>query len=239
MKGNIIYQLLTGDLFTMSNIQRYSWAKILIKETLAEHSYYVSVLADLITEDIVKRYPTKEIDRLAVLRFALYHDYEEVYTGDIVTPVKYKNEEFRKLLEQLWTVLLNEGVTENFLDNEHIGNRIRESNSEYEAKKDKDLENRIVKFADILQSLSYVVTEVNLGNTYMEEPVKRIVKTMITKYGSTTYFRPYIKSLLEVIEQKKLIKANIIEIDWDEFFRLWAEEKEEETISEEESKYIF
>lgn len=230
MKGNIIYQFLTWDLFTMSDIQRYSWAKVIIKENLAEHSYYVSVLADLITEDLIKRYPQKEINRLNVLRFALYHDYEEVYTWDIVTPVKYKSDEFRKGLEHLWKILLNEGVKNNFINNEHIWERIRLSNSEYGIKKDKDLENRIVKFADLLQSLSYVVKEVNLWNSYMEIKVKRIIKTMINKYSTSHYFRPYIKDLFEIIKQNKLIKSNIIDIDWEKFLNPTENEISSESL---------
>lgn len=227
MNWNLIYQLLTWDLLTMSNIQRYSWAPVLLKENLAEHSYYVSVLADLICEDIIKRYPQKEINRLNVLRFALYHDYEEIYTWDIVTPVKYKSEEFRKGLEHLGKLLLDEWVKSNFIENEHVWLRIQEANRDYESKKDKDLENRIVKFADMLQSLSYVIREVNLWNSYMEPKVKRIIKTMITKYGPTTYFRPYIKNLFDILEQKKLLKSNIIDLDWEEF---------QSQIQEEENK---
>jgi len=38
------------------------------------------VLADLISEDIKKRYPDKKINKEDIYKFAIYHDYEEIYS---------------------------------------------------------------------------------------------------------------------------------------------------------------
>lgn len=220
MKNNLIYQLLKWDIVNMSNIQRYSWATVIKQENLAEHSYYVTVLSDLIAEDIEEKYPQKELDRGNILRYALYHDYEEVYTWDIVTPVKYKSEEVKEWLEKLWKILLREWVESNFKWNSHIAKRIKSSTFEYESKKDKDLENRIVKFADILQSLIYIIREINLWNIYTEPILKRIISTLIKKYWPTNYFRSYVEDLLKILEEEKLLKWNLLQIDWEEFKNL-------------------
>jgi 5'-deoxynucleotidase YfbR-like HD superfamily hydrolase len=63
----------------MSDVIRYSGTKVLNKENLAEHSYYVSVLADSLAEDIEHKFDIV-IDRYKVLKYALYHDIEEIFT---------------------------------------------------------------------------------------------------------------------------------------------------------------
>jgi 5'-deoxynucleotidase YfbR-like HD superfamily hydrolase len=84
----------------MSDVIRYSGTKVLNKENLAEHSYYVSVLADSIAEDIEYKHEIN-IDRYKVLKYALYHDIEEIFTGDIVTPLKYKSQDLRVKFEEV------------------------------------------------------------------------------------------------------------------------------------------
>lgn len=217
MSSNFIKQLITSDLFTMSTITRYSWAYIIKWENLAEHSYYVTVLADLIAEDIHKRFPDRQIDRHKVLLYWLYHDYEEVYTWDIVTPVKYKSTDFRDKLEDLGDLLMKEWTQQNFKDNSHIGDRIYNANKLYESKKDKVLENRVVKFADTLQSLIYVIRETNMWNIYMEDKLTRIIDGLIKKYSTSRYFRPYISNLKQIIESWEILKTNIVSINWEEF----------------------
>jgi 5'-deoxynucleotidase YfbR-like HD superfamily hydrolase len=174
-------------------------------------------LADLIAEDLSQKFWFKSIDRYKVLAFAMYHDMEEVFTWDLITPVKNRNKEVKAGFEKLWELLLREEFSENFKWNEHISNRIIKAHKDYELRKDKDIENRIVKFADIIQSLWYVIKEVNLWNSYMEKVLKNIINSLIEKYSSSTYFRWYIKDILEAIEKDNLLKTNIIDIDW-EFF---------------------
>lgn len=219
-KNMVIDQIIQSDIFLMNTIKRYSWTEVLKEENLAEHSYYVSVIADLIAEDILERFPNKELDRWKILRFALYHDYEEIYTWDIVTPVKYKSDEVRNWIEKLGKMLLKEWANADFKWNSHISRRIKKSAFEYESKKDLDLENRIVKFADILQSLTYSIKEINLWNIYMEKILKNIIEILIQRYGSTIYFRTYIEQLLKVIEKEGLLKAEIVKIDWEKFRKM-------------------
>jgi 5'-deoxynucleotidase YfbR-like HD superfamily hydrolase len=66
---SIIDQLLTGAHTNMSNVFRYSIRRVIQKENLAEHSFYVALLADLISEDVVKNNPEVKINRELVLRF--------------------------------------------------------------------------------------------------------------------------------------------------------------------------
>jgi len=185
----------------MSNVQRYSWTQVIIPENLAQHSYYVTVLADLISEDIKHRFLNIEINKSDLLSFALYHDYEEIYTWDIVTPVKYKNKEFRRQLDSLWNLLLKEWTISNFEWNSHVWNRIKNSHEAYELWKDEKIESQIVKFADMIQALWYVMQEVNMWNSYMSPVLKNIVKSIMDKYWSIEYFKLYTDNLLDVFEK--------------------------------------
>jgi putative hydrolases of HD superfamily len=166
-ENNISVQFLKGFFDRMSDVVRYSGTKILNKENLAEHTYYVSVLADSIAEDLEFRFDVN-IDRYKVLKYALYHDIEEIFTGDIVTPVKYKSKALKMKFEEVGNLILKEELKNHFQGNLHIAEMILDTHKEYEEKKETSLENMIVKFADILQALSYTISELNLGNTYLK-----------------------------------------------------------------------
>lgn len=225
LNENIIQKLIQGDFTTMSNIYRYSGAINLKPENLAEHSYYVILLSDLISEDIKYRFPEKNIDKSKVLLYSIYHDYEEIYTGDIITPVKYKIPGFKDKLEELGEMLLNEGTTKNFEWYDYLSKHIQDQHWSYEKNKDKILENRIVKFADMFQSLIYCVKEVNLGNSTFEPTLKRQITAFIKKYSKSVIFRHYVKHLLDLIERNQLLKTNIIEVNWEEFNSIQANEE--------------
>jgi 5'-deoxynucleotidase YfbR-like HD superfamily hydrolase len=78
-KKTISVQFITGFFDKMSDVIRYAGNKVLNKENLAEHSYYVAVLADNIAEDIIHKFRI-DIDRYKVIKYALYHDIEEIFT---------------------------------------------------------------------------------------------------------------------------------------------------------------
>lgn len=206
MKNNLILQLLKWDLFKMSNVQRYSWTQVIVPENLAQHSYYVTVLADLISEDISERFPDIKIDKNKILSFALYHDYEEIYTWDIITPVKYKNKEFREKLDSLWNLLLTEWINSNFEWKKHIWNRIKESHKNYELWRNDLIESKIVKFADMIQALWYVIQEVNMWNSYMNSVLKNIIKLIKEKYWTIDEFKIYIENLSDAVLDDALLK---------------------------------
>lgn len=214
---NLLYQLVNSDLFTMSNIFRYSWASVLKQENLAEHSYYVTVLSDLLATDIKQKNPTKNIDQALVMKYALYHDYSETFIGDIITPVKYKSSVLKKELDRIEKELLVEGTNLNFFQNEHIAKRIQNSIKEYEKDKNTVIENRIVKFSDTLQSLIYITKELNLGNVYMKPIFERVLKSMIKTYSRSHIFKPYIEDLLDLIERGELLQRNLFNINWSEY----------------------
>jgi hypothetical protein len=65
---------------------------------------------------------------------------------------------------------------------------IIKAHNEYDEKKDEVLENQIVKFADILQALSYTMSELHLGNTYLKGISQNLLVTLEKRYKDNKYF---------------------------------------------------
>jgi len=198
-KNNISIQFLEWFFDRMSDVIRYSGTKVLNKENLAEHSYYVSVLADGIAEDIEQKFDVS-LDRYKILKYALYHDIEEIFTWDIVTPVKYKSKDLREKFEEVWNLILTEELESHFSENTHIAEMIIKAHNEYDEKKDEVLENQIVKFADILQALSYTMSELHLGNTYLKGISQNLLVTLEKKYKDNQYFSGYVVEVLDFVK---------------------------------------
>ena len=78
----------------MKYIERWALMRSARAENLSEHSLEVAMIAHaLCTIGNVRYGRTLDADRAAVI--ALYHDASEIITGDMPTPVKYRNEELR------------------------------------------------------------------------------------------------------------------------------------------------
>lgn len=84
-------------LYRLRYIRRWSLMRNTQPENVAEHSYYVALLTHVLCE-IRRRRFGGEVDTGAAVMLALFHDVEEVMTGDIPTPVKHHN---RRLLHSL------------------------------------------------------------------------------------------------------------------------------------------
>lgn len=196
MYNKLSIQFLNGFFDRMSDVVRYSWTKVLKKENLAEHSYYVSIISDCIVEDIEKNFEIK-IDKYKVLKYALYHDIEEIFTWDIVSPVKYKSEKLRQELEKVGYLILEEEIQKSFP--KHIANMIINTHKDYEEHKQENLENMIVKFADIIQAISYTISEQKLWNTYLQHVTQNLINILKNKYWNTEYFSAYVEEILEFL----------------------------------------
>ena len=78
----------------MKYIERWALMRSSRAENLSEHALEVSMIAHALCVIGNVRYGRDlDADRAAVI--ALYHDASEIITGDMPTPVKYRNEELR------------------------------------------------------------------------------------------------------------------------------------------------
>lgn len=145
-------------LYRMKHIERWALMRNTQKENIAEHSYYVAVLAH--TLGVIRRDVFGvdcDPDRFALC--ALYHDISEILTGDMPTPIKYFNPAIREAYRQVEQVS-NEKLLSHLPD---------EMRPEWEGLLEQDPDSRvIVHAADKLSAYLKCVEEVFAGNREFE-----------------------------------------------------------------------
>ena len=145
----------------MRYIARWGLMRNTMKEIVSEHSHMVAVLAHALAVLKNQRFGG-HVDPGEAAVAALYHDAPEILTGDMPTPVKYKNEALRsayKAVEQesarLMASLQPEALrseTEEFLTGRVLN----------------DAERKILKAADRLSALIKCLEECQSGNREFE-----------------------------------------------------------------------
>lgn len=133
----------------MKYINRWGLMRNARTETLSEHTLDVAYIAHALAL-------MSDIDPARAVLCALYHDCSEIITGDLPTPVKYRNEEIRRsyhLLEDTAKSTLLSGLPE------ELGKRYRTCLFE-----DDPQILKIVKAADKLSALIKCIEELRMGN---------------------------------------------------------------------------
>lgn len=80
----------------MQYIQRWSLMRNSRTENIKEHSFDVAVIAHALAILHNKHEGALKIDPEKVQSYAIYHDCTEIITGDLPTPIKYKNKDLTK-----------------------------------------------------------------------------------------------------------------------------------------------
>ena len=212
MNETVTSNIISSTLHTMVYHMRYSGAHVIRKENVAEHSYFVTMIADLIAQDIRIKHNEVKIDQLKLLHMALYHDTEEAYTGDLITPVKNKSQTLRDEWDKLCSIMMQEGLQHDFPGQEHIKNHILSIHTMYETGKNEVLENQIVKFADGFQSLVYLLREIGFGNQYVVPIIQNIIQSLQKRFQNHLYLSSYVSDLQAVVSNSLSGKCNLSHI---------------------------
>jgi putative hydrolase of HD superfamily len=167
------------------------------EHSVASHSFKVATIVQFLAT--VEDQHGQKVDWKTVYEKAINHDYSELFTGDIKTPVKYALPKLRELFSQV------EGsMTQEYLDKEFP----QEFRQVYEARfkegKDRSLEGKILAVADKIDLLYEAYGEIQKGNP---EPlffqIYKEALTSIIQFNDLASVRYFIKVILkEMIEEE-------------------------------------
>lgn len=140
----------------MKYINRWALMRNTESENLYEHSFEVAVIAHALCVIGNERFSREyDADRAAVI--ALYHDFSEILTGDMPTPVKYRNEslksEYKKVEHEAAQSLIHQ-----------LPEDLRDEYGKIMLYDDENLA-KIVKAADKLSALIKCSDELKMGNS--------------------------------------------------------------------------
>ena len=127
------------------------------EHNVAAHSFKVTKIAQYL--GTVEEYNGNVIDWKSLYEKALNHDFAEVFTGDIKTPVKYASRELKMLFSQV-----EEEKVENFIK-EEIPEQYRDIyRQRLQEGKDDSLEGQILAVADKIDLLYETFGEIQKRN---------------------------------------------------------------------------
>lgn len=142
--------LFPPELRTASIVRRWSIVRTLNRDTVAEHSFYVSFYALQIARLVEWPGPYADLSFMALM-----HDAEETFTSDIISPVKHQ--------------IVDEGALSNFVS-EQMKERLPGVEAQLEAitlSMWGDSIHRIIKVADKVDAAIYLILEQRMGNTVL------------------------------------------------------------------------
>lgn len=139
----------------MKYIERWGLMRNGRRETLMEHCYETALIANALA-NIQNQYFGADIDTGLVTQAALFHDASEIMTGDMPTPIKYKNDEIRKAYKAIETEA-NASILE------LLPSELRASYKQYFMPQD-PMVKQIIKAADKICALIKCIEEIHAGN---------------------------------------------------------------------------
>ena len=91
----------------MKNIERWALMRNSIQENISEHSLEVAMLAHGLSL-IANEKCGKHVDSNEIALMGMYHDANEIITGDMPTPVKYYSPEIREAYQKVENVAVEQ-----------------------------------------------------------------------------------------------------------------------------------
>ena len=167
----------------MQYINRWGLMRNSRVENIKEHSFDVAVIAHALT--VLHNRFNRDVegailpDPYKVQAYALYHDCTEIITGDLPTPIKYRNETIKKAyreVEHEAAVRLS-SLLPDIMQDEYL----ELLSPKFETEEDL-LVKKLVKAADRISAYIKCITEEASGNTEFTS-AKKTIKDTIDKIG--------------------------------------------------------
>lgn len=162
----LIAMLFDQDFDALNNMIRWNSTTRIKDETVAHHSYWVALYTRMLAAEL----NIQDRDRiLDMVDYAILHDADEMFTGDVLHGVKYNSingQKMRELLDEY----IDDRIEEKFVkDNTAFFGT--ESGAYFATvmghKNVTHVDKMIVKIADWLALIQYVLKEMKLGNREM------------------------------------------------------------------------
>lgn len=164
----------------LKNITRWNLMRNTRTESVAEHSYIVSVIAHALALVSREIFGNDKIDAARIATLALFHDATEIFTGDMPTPVKYLNDDIKQIysqIEQNAADKLISSLPENLKD--EYKSALNPNEKEY----------KFVKAADSLSALIKCLEEESCSNREFLAAKKQILcKLQAMQMPEVDYF---------------------------------------------------
>lgn len=158
-------------------VNRFSTSRCIRPENVAEHSYFVCFYAWLLASAASARasFTPEESSQLMrdVLEKTVLHDLEECRTGDIHRPFKYSHPQLKTALDDAAKIAVDQ-IKARLFCTEAIGDRLAYV---WHTSKDHSLSGCIVRLADFLSVLSFVMQE------GPDAPKRLCLDTMLEHWG--------------------------------------------------------
>ncbi|WP_227394253.1 HD domain-containing protein [Jeotgalibacillus aurantiacus] len=169
------------------------------EHTVAAHSFKVTKIAQFL--GTVEEHHGKQVNWKDLYEKALNHDYPEIFTGDIKTPVKYASDELNRLFSQVEEEMAHKFVTEEFPEEYQAIYLER-----FKEGKDGSLEGKILAVADKIDLLYESFGEIQKGNP---EPIfleiYQEALTTIVRYHEMTSVDFFLNRVLPDMLAEKFI----------------------------------
>ena len=205
----------------MGNIRRCNTFPVVNAIDVAQHSYYVAMLAMAFSDEYntyadehnLDYHPLDFDNRLellnteVVLRKALCHDTEESITSDIPWNIKHMNEEVHKLLEDA----INQHI-----DKAYEGTKTMELYHKLGKECKEGFEGQVVDLADMTELAIYCYEELAMGNHYMKSMLDKCLRIIDNYTVNTVILKasPLYISIREMLKTNPIVTAEtILDID--------------------------
>lgn len=154
----------------MKLIRRWGLMRNTVIETDMEHSMQTALIAHGLAVIAKARYQ-RDVDPEHVVMTALYHDASEVITGDLPTPVKYKNPDIQDAYREL-----EKHAKDQLLD--MLPEDLRPHFAVYVQPDETTYEWKLVKSADRISAYLKCIEEEKMGNRDFEQAKSTILESL-------------------------------------------------------------
>ena len=156
----------------LSHIDRYDKTPKIGTNSVAEHSFYIT-LYGMFIGDMISATEGIQINKELLIRKLLLHDNEERITGDIIFTTHTENKALGEELERVRCRIADEELFKDIVFDRQTQELADYYIMLFKTAKDNSIEGLIVDFTDKFEILMYALEQRKLGNRHFDEIIIR------------------------------------------------------------------